>query len=109
MVPCEYDWPRHCVTTVGWEDPRGLNEDAMPLITVAPSGERVPRDTAAQIELERRQGELFWPERFGHAEISRIKAELGPYLASGRLQRMPGAGQGRRLRPFMVTRQRVHN
>ena len=70
-----------------------LKEDATPLITVASSGERVPRDAAAQIELERRQGELMWPERFGRQEIARIKAELGP-TAFGRLQQSPAPAKG---------------
>jgi hypothetical protein len=36
----------------------------------------------------------MWPERFGHAEIARIKAELGPYMASGRLQQSPMPAKG---------------
>jgi predicted phage terminase large subunit-like protein len=31
----------------------------------------------------------MWPERFGPKEIVRIKNELGPYMASGRLQQSP--------------------
>ena len=34
-------------------------------------------------------GVLMWPERFGVAEVVRIKAGLGPYMASGRLQQSP--------------------
>ena len=34
-------------------------------------------------------GELMWPERFGPREVDNLKAALGPYLASGRLQQMP--------------------
>jgi predicted phage terminase large subunit-like protein len=36
----------------------------------------------------------MWPERFGHTELARIKAELGPYLASGRLQQSPAPTKG---------------
>jgi hypothetical protein len=50
-----------------------------------PIGAPVPRDAAAAQALEQREGWLMWPERFGPKEIARIKAELGPYLASGRL------------------------
>jgi len=35
-----------------------------------------------------------WPERFGPKEIARIKAELGPYIASGRLQQSPQPAKG---------------
>jgi hypothetical protein len=82
MIPAEYDWRRQCVTVLGWQDPRGLDENDEPLVAVLPSGERVPRDTEAANELDRRDGALMWAERFGPTEIARIKAELGPYLAS---------------------------
>jgi predicted phage terminase large subunit-like protein len=94
MIPAEYDWPRHCVTVLGWQDPRGLDENDEPLITVLPSGERVPRDAEAANELDRRNGTLMWPERFGATEIARIKAELGPYLSAGRLQQIPMPAKG---------------
>jgi predicted phage terminase large subunit-like protein len=94
MVPAEYDWHRHCVTVLGWQDPRGLDENNEPLVAVLPSGERVPRDAEAANELDRRDGTLMWPERFGPTEIARIKSELGPYLASGRLQQSPMPAKG---------------
>jgi hypothetical protein len=31
----------------------------------------------------------MWPERFGAKEAQAIKAGLGPYMASGRLQQSP--------------------
>lgn len=63
-IPMEYDSGRHCRTVLGWEDPR--KED----------------------------GELMWPERFGRREISVMNAELGPYMASGRLQQSPMPAKG---------------
>ena len=36
----------------------------------------------------------MWPERFGPKEIARIKAELGPYMSSGRLQQSPQPAKG---------------
>jgi hypothetical protein len=88
-IPMEYEWRRHCVTGLGWQDPRGLDENDRPLIAVEPSGARVPRDDSAAYELEKREGSLMWPERFGHRQIDAIKAELGPYMASGRLRQSP--------------------
>lgn len=35
------------------------------------------------------EGELMWPERFGHVEVNRMKSIMGPYLAAGRLQQAP--------------------
>src|SRR5215468_3736159 len=88
-IPMQYEARRHCVTVLGWEDPRGLDKDGKSLLHGG-----VPRDTAAQFELEEREGALMWPERFGAREVARIKAELGPYMASGRLQQMPVPDQG---------------
>lgn len=58
-LPMEYDPSRHCVTSIGWEDPR--TED----------------------------GELLCPERFGPAEVKTLKARLGPTAAAGQLQQTP--------------------
>ena len=40
MVPAEYEWRRHCVMGIGWQDPRGLDDKSEPLVVVEPSGER---------------------------------------------------------------------
>lgn len=58
-LPMEYDPSRHCVTSIGWEDPR--TED----------------------------GELLCPERFGPAEVKALKSRLGPAAAAGQLQQIP--------------------
>jgi hypothetical protein len=67
MIPMEFDSARCSVTVVlpssedgePWHDPRQY------------------------------EGELMWKERFGEAEVERMKNRLGPYMASGRLQQMP--------------------
>ena len=79
MIPMQYEHRRHCVTTLGWQDPRGLDEN----------GEKLPEG-----EIEEREGALMWPQRFGAREVARIKAELGPYFSSGRLQQMPVPDKG---------------
>src|SRR5262249_58891275 len=53
------------------------------------NGEKLPEG-----EIEEREGALMWPERFGAREVARIKAELGPYFSSGRLQQMPVPDKG---------------
>ena len=35
MIPMEYDWRRHCATSLGWNDPRGLDDDGIPLLETA--------------------------------------------------------------------------
>ena len=36
----------------------------------------------------------MWPSRFGPLEVEHIREELGPYMASGRLQQMPVPDKG---------------
>jgi hypothetical protein len=94
-LPMEYEWRRHCVTVLGWQDPRGLETDGQSLVEVLPDGGRVARDGEAQRILdEEREGALLWPERFGPADIARIKANLGPTLSAGRLQQSPQPRSG---------------
>jgi predicted phage terminase large subunit-like protein len=86
-VPMEYDSGRHCSTLLGWNDPRGMDDDGEPLVDPV---SHLPRDAEAErILYHERDGILMWPERFGPAEVVRIKAGLGPYMASGRLQQSP--------------------
>ena len=84
MIPMEYDWRRHCSTSLGWNDPRGLDDDGIPLVENG-----LARDAEAAVELDDRNGALMWPERFGVKEVEAMKAGLGPYMASGRLQQSP--------------------
>lgn len=94
-IPMEYDWPRHCVTNLGWQDPRGLDDEDEPLVLIDDEKQRIPRDSEAQDILDNeRQGELMWPQRFGAQEVTFMKAELGPYMASGRLQQIPTPREG---------------
>ncbi len=64
MIPMRHDEARHCVTGIGWEDPRT------------------------------EPGELMWPDRFGEREVASLERSLGPYFASGRLQQMPTPDKG---------------
>jgi predicted phage terminase large subunit-like protein len=90
MIPMEYDWRRHCSTALGWDDPRGIDDDGVPLVERG-----IPRDAEAAGILEsEREGSLMWPERFGAKEVAAIKAGLGPYMASGRLQQSPQPKSG---------------
>jgi predicted phage terminase large subunit-like protein len=91
-----YEWNRHCVTSLPWQDPRGLDDEDKPLVLIDPqNGDRYPRDDAAGAILDNeREGELMWPQRFGPTELARIESELGPYMASGRLQQKPVPDRG---------------
>jgi phage terminase large subunit-like protein len=94
-----YDWRRHCVTSIGWQDPRGLEDDGTPLVQVVTDAKgnvsRVPASPSAGRTLdEERDGELMWPDRFDEAHVSFMEAELGPYMASGRLEQAPVPDKG---------------
>ena len=74
MLPMRYDPDRHCSTVLRrdslghpvktWDDPRA--EDR----------------------------ELLWPQRFDEDSVRRLEINLGPYLASGRLQQSPSPQGG---------------
>jgi predicted phage terminase large subunit-like protein len=66
-----------------------LDEDGEPLIEVNEDGERVPIDIDAEIELDKREGTLLWPERFGEREVSILERQLGPWASAGQLQQRP--------------------
>lgn len=66
-IPLEFDTRRRCVTVVlpQYDDPEPWSD---------------PREE---------ENELMWPERFGRAEVARLKERLGPYMSAGRLQQAP--------------------
>lgn len=70
MLPMEYESGRHCHTVLHWDETE-TNE----------------LETFDDPRTE--DGELMWPERFGHKEVESLKRDLGPYMASGRLQQSP--------------------
>lgn len=88
-LPMKYEWRRHSVTSIGWEDPRGLTNEGESLVLVADDGERIPASPEAEIELEKREDTLLWPERFGPREVTILEKQLGPWAAAGQLQQRP--------------------
>lgn len=68
MLPMEYEPNRHCVTVLGWEDPR-----------IEP-------------------GELLCPERVGEKELRTLKRRLGDFGTAGQLQQRPAPRGGGILR-----------
>jgi len=88
-LPMRYEWQRHSYTSIGWHDPRGLDDSGEPLVAISEDGERLAVDVEAQIELDRREGELLWPDRFGEEEVIILEKQLGPWAAAGQLQQRP--------------------
>jgi predicted phage terminase large subunit-like protein len=84
MVPMHYDPERHCRTSIGWEDPRGLDDDTrLPLRGV---GQKPPFWCD---ELGARNGELFWPERFPAWTVEREMETMGPYAVASQFEQSP--------------------
>lgn len=88
-LPMRYEWERHTYTSIGWNDPRGLDADGESLVKVIDGGTRVPVSNDAHIELIGREGALLWPERFGETEVSGLERRLGPWATAGQLQQRP--------------------
>lgn len=79
MIPMRYEPDRHCYTSIGWQDPRGMDEDGKML-----EGE----------ELEAQQDELAWPARFPEWVVRREEETMGPYATAGQFQQRPTARGG---------------
>jgi len=89
-LPMRYEWQRHSVTSIGWNDPRGCDDEGEPLVEVDEDGNRIAINIDAQIILDQeREGELLWPDRFGENEVTILEKQLGPWSAAGQLQQRP--------------------
>lgn len=89
-LPMRYEWSRHSCTSIGWNDPRGLDDQGEPLVLLDQNGLRYARDAEAQRVLdEEKEGELLTPDRFGPNEIRILESQLGPYQSAGQLQQRP--------------------
>ncbi len=93
-LPMRYEWQRHSVTSIGWNDPRGCDEEGVPLIELDENGNRLARDEAAAEELERREGMLLWDERMSEKEVVLLEKQLGPWGSAGQLQQRPSPKGG---------------
>lgn len=74
MIPMEFEPRRICTTSIGWTDPRALDEQGEIM-----SGE----------DLDEKDGELAWPERFPADVVAELKTTMGPYAIAGQFQQMP--------------------
>jgi predicted phage terminase large subunit-like protein len=73
MIPMEYVPSRHCVTALGWADPRGLADDGTEV---------------SEAQREENEDELAWPERFP-PEAVRILKLKGTHAYAGQYQQSP--------------------
>ncbi len=51
-------------------------------------------------DLRTEPGELLWPERFGHIELTDLKRSMGSYAAAGQLQQRPSPAEGGMIKRY---------
>jgi predicted phage terminase large subunit-like protein len=64
---------------IGWIDPRALDDDG---------------EMLSPAELDEREGELAWPERFDAEVVERFRLELGPTAYNGQYDQSPVSRKG---------------
>lgn len=67
-IPARYEWQRHCVTVLGWQDPRGsfVNDEG-------------DTETLPPQERKKHDGESFWANRFTDAVLDQRATAEGPF------------------------------
>jgi len=93
-LPMRYEWNRHSFTQIGWNDPRGCDDNGNSLVEINEDGDRLAISPEAQVELDDREGKLLWPERFGDTEVTILEKQLGPWASAGQLQQRPSPKGG---------------
>ena len=88
MLPMEYEPKRHCFTKIGWQDPRGLDDDGN-LLAGLKTGLLEDAEVEPDSPIAEREGALLWPQRFREQEVEGLKKALGPHMAAGQLQQNP--------------------
>lgn len=76
MLPMRYDTRRHWVTSIGFQDPRGIDRD----------GDLLPVDDC--------EGALLDDIRFPEPVVAALERDLGPYAAAAQLQQEPAPRGG---------------
>lgn len=91
-IPLEYEPERHiyCVTSIGWEDPRGLDDNGNRL----PGAGTPERDGQWCDELYERAGEPIWPEKFPVEWCRAQEKKVGPFGFAGQYQQRPAPRGG---------------
>lgn len=77
MLPMRYEPKRHCVTSIGFEDPR-----------------RYDAETGAELPEEVSRGLLLDPIRFPVPVVDRLESALGEYATAGQHQQSPSPRGG---------------
>ncbi len=83
-LPARYESDRHCVTSIGWQDPRGLDDDGQLL----DEADRASRD-----------GTSLWLERFPDNVLKQREKAEGPHSWAGKYQQRPTPRGGGIIKP----------
>jgi predicted phage terminase large subunit-like protein len=93
-LPLEYDPTRHCVTSIGWEDPRGLDDDTGEFLDGVQDKKGGGVEVIPGSELEERVGEPLWPERYSKAWCRAQEEKIGPHAFAAQYQQIPSPRGG---------------
>ncbi len=88
-VPFDYDPLRHCVTVLGWQDPRGVDEDGemLPAIDLDARGNAF---VVSGSPLADKVGCPVWPERYGEGRsLQQLRELKGSLVWSGQYNQIP--------------------
>jgi predicted phage terminase large subunit-like protein len=89
-VPMEYEPSRHCVTAIGWEDPRGLDEHnkRLPGFVTDENGD-LTGDIIEDSPAAQQAGRLAWSARFPRDVCDNLRQVKGAYSWSGQYNQLP--------------------
>ncbi|MDE2096335.1 MAG: phage terminase large subunit [Patescibacteria group bacterium] len=79
-LPGRYDPGRHCVTVLGWEDPRRYDDEGN------------EKDDLGD-------GAPLWPDQFPAPALNKLEARLGPYAYAAQIQQLPVPRGGGIIKP----------
>ena len=70
IIPMRYEASRRYYTSIGWTDPRGLDDEG-------------------EDETDENDGELAWPELYPEGVVKQLESDLGPFAWAGQMQQRP--------------------
>ena len=90
----EYDPTLHCSTSIGWEDPRGCDDETGERLGDLEEGANGQLRVRPGSPLEDRIGEPLWPERYSKEWCREQERLVGPHAYAAQFQQIPAPRGG---------------
>jgi hypothetical protein len=94
MLPMFYDPTAHCETAIGWQDPRGLDDDTGEFLHGLRNKKGGGIEVIPGSPLESRVNLPLWEDRFTYEWCREKEAEIGPYAWAAQFQQIPAPRGG---------------